>query len=73
MQRSERNRGRMVPVIATNIHTGEEIRYPSYVEAAGAIGGVPARIANACLNDRPYMGYTFQREDNWVLERGARR
>lgn len=58
-----------VPVIVTNIFTGDEVRYPSFLEAAAAIGARSSSVQKACLGDYQCKGYRIRREDDWIMDK----
>lgn len=63
---------RKVPVIVTNLATGEEVRYPSYIEAAAALGTSASKAQRASLCDFRCRGHRIRREDDWIMDKGRK-
>lgn len=58
---------RLVPVIVTNVATGEETRYASVKEAAAALGVPAAMVSQACVIGHRCKGHLIRREDEFKI------
>ena len=64
MEMQKAKKPRFVPVIGTNVVTGETVRFPSVKEACTWLGVHSAQISNALVMGHSVHGYRWEKEEN---------